>query len=223
MVEINTRKFTVSVIIAVYNRPQKLQRALRSLYKQTFKNYEVIVIDDGSSKPLCNILETYYTKFKSLKYIRHSNRKTPLSLNAGIRIASGKYFTFLDSDDEYMPGHLAARVRYMKNNSNVDIIHSNAKIIGKKEDFYVPDARNSNKLIHLNECTIGATIFAKKELFDILEGFKNFYGYDYDFVKRAARKKMKVAKIKSSTYVYYRNSDDSIINLLKENNFETKK
>ncbi len=223
MVEINTRKFTVSVIIAVYNRPQKLKRALNSLYNQTYKSFEVIVVDDGSSKPLCDILETYYTKFKSLKYIRHSNRKTPLSLNTGIRIASGKFITFLDSDDEYMPGHLAARVRYMKNNSAIEIIHSNAKIVGKEEDLYVPDARNSQKLIHLDECTIGATIFAKKEVFELLDGFKNFYGYDYDFVKRAKRKKIKVAKINSSTYIYYRNSDDSIINLMKENNYETKK
>lgn len=221
MVEINTRKFTVSVIIAVYNRPQKLKRALNSLTKQSFKNFEVIVIDDGSVNPLCDILKTYYTKFQSLKYIRHTNRKTPLSLNTGIRIASGKFITFLDSDDEYMPGHLAARVRYMKKAPKIDVIHSNAKIIGKTKDFYVPDARDFNKLIHIDKCTIGATIFAKKEIFDKLGGFKNFYGYDYDFIKRSLKKKIKVVKIKSSSYIYYRDSDDSIINIMKENNIET--
>jgi len=221
MVEINTKKFTVSVLIAVYNRPKKLQRALNSLLTQTFKNFEVIVIDDGSKKPLCGIIENYYGKFKSLKYIRHSNRKTPLTLNTGLKIAGGKYITFLDSDDEYKPNHLAIRVKFMNNNPGVGIVHSNATIIGKEKDFFVPDMRTPKKLIHINDCTIGATIFGKMEVFEILNGFNNFYGYDYDFVKRAIKKKIKVVKIESPTYIYYRNSADGVINLLKGKNFET--
>ena len=215
MVEIDTRKFTVSVIIAVYNRPQKLKRALNSLLKQTFKNFEVIIIDDGSEKHLCNILESYFTKFLSLKYLRHSNRKTPLSLNTGLRISSGKFITFLDSDDEYKPEHLAIRVKYMKKYSKADIVHSNATIIGKENDFFVPDMKNHKNLIHLNKCTIGATIFAKKEVFEMLKGFKNFYGYDSEFVTRAKRKKLNIVKIDSPTYIYYRDSGDSVIYLLK--------
>lgn len=221
MVEINTRKFTVSVIIAVYNRPERLKRALNSLLKQTYKDFEVIIIDDGSEHHLCDILEVYFKKFTSLKYIRHSNRNTPFSLNTGLRLATGKFITFLDSDDEYKPEHLEIRVKYMRKNAVADILHSNAEIIGDEKDFYVPDIKNPRKLIHLNNCIIGATIFAKKEIFEILNGFKNFYGYDYDFIKRAKRKKINIIKIDSPTYVYYRNSDDSVINLLKKIFFET--
>ncbi len=221
MVEINSRKFTVSVIIAVFNRPERLKRALNSLLKQTFKDFEIIVIDDGSNKHLCNILEIYYSKFASLKYVRHSNRKTPLSLNTGIRLASGKFVTFLDSDDEYKPEHLEIRIKYLKKNPDTDILHSTADIIGEEKDFYVPDMNNPGKLIHLNNCIIGATIFARKEIFEILNGFKNFYGYDFDFIRRAKRKKLKITKIDSPTYIYYRNSEDSVINKLKKDIYET--
>lgn len=216
MVNINTTKFQITVITPVYNRKHTLQRAIDSLTHQTFKDFEHIIVDDGSSVDIFPSIKKYLKSFSGVKYIKHFNRNTPLSLNTGLKLASGNYTTFLDSDDEYKQNHLEIRFKYMEKNKKIDFIHSDCKIIGNKNSYFVPDARNPNKLIHLSKCIIGATIFGKTHLFFRLNGFNNIFGYDYDFIERA-KVKFVVKKIKSPTYIYYRNSNDSVLDKIKSN------
>jgi len=204
----------VSIIISVFNRSRLLKRAIKSLFDQSFKDFEVIVIDDGSNDKTYIYPLSIINEHSNVKYIKHSNRNTPLSLNTGIRLSSGKYVTFLDSDDEYSREHLEIRFNFLERNKSVDLIHSNASIIGNKEEMYIPDARNPSKLIHIKNCIIGATIFAKRNVFFEMKGFKNIYGYDYDFIKRC-KKKFNVFKLEVPTYIYYRNSADSVLTKLK--------
>jgi hypothetical protein len=100
----------------------------------------------------------------------------------------------------------------MNNNPDADLIHSDAHLIGDKTDFWVPDALNPGKLIHINECIIGATFFGKREVF--YEKFNEVYSYDSEFIRRIS-KKFNVRKINNPTYIYYRNSADGILNRLK--------
>lgn len=213
--QINHRKPEISIIISVYNRKRTFYKALDSILNQSFQNFEIIVVDDGSSDNFHNKLLSYIKYDYRIKYLTHSNRKTPLSLNSGMKLADGKYITFLDSDDEYEKNHLLERVKYFKKYRNVDLVHSPANIIGNEKDMFVPDARNTKKLIHLKDCVIGATLFGKKEVFLNLNGFKDKYSYDSDFVKRAD-KMFYVSKLESKTYIYYRNSKDSILTNLKK-------
>ena len=213
--QINIIKPVVSIIIAVYNRERTFFRALESVLSQSFQNFEVIIVDDGSYDNLQNILFKYSKYDYRIKYIYHTNRETAISLNTGIKIADGKFITFLDSDDEYTKEHLAKRIKYFQRNKNLDLIHSPATIIGNDEDMYVPDARNKKKLIHLRNCIIGATIFGKKEVFHCLKGFRDKYSYDSDFIKRASRSFM-VEAFNIKTYIYYRNTKDSILTKLKK-------
>ena len=211
---INKNKFKVSVIITVFNRKKIFLRAINSLLLQTYKNFETIIVDDGSTDGFENIIFPILKKCSNFKYIRHSNRHTALSLNTGLKIAGGEYITFLDSDDEYKKEHLEKRVKYLEKNKNIDILYSNAELIGTEENMYVPDARNKNKLIHLNNCIIGATFFGKKKVFDELIGFKNVYSYDSEFFRRAIEY-YNVVKFEMPTYKYYRDSKDSVLTKLK--------
>jgi glycosyltransferase involved in cell wall biosynthesis len=152
-----------------------------------------------------------------IRYIKHSNRKTAISLNTGLTIADGRFITFLDSDDAYEKDHLEKRINFFKKNKNIDLTHSPAKIIGKEENMYVPDAKNTKKLIHLKDCIIGATLFGKREVFFKLNGFIDKYSYDSEFVKRAS-KQFNVVKFNLKSYIYYRDSKDSIITNLKNKN-----
>jgi glycosyltransferase involved in cell wall biosynthesis len=186
-------------------------RAINSVVKQTFKNYELIVVDDGSNDNVEEIIFPMLKEHDNFKYIRHSNRKTAYSLNAGILNTSGKYITFLDSDDEYMTEHLMTRVNYFKKHKKIDLIYSSATLVGDEKNFYVPDARDTSKKIHINDCVIGATFFGTKKVFEELKGFKNMYSYDSDFHTRA-KKKFKVKKLDVPTYIYYRNHPESVIN-----------
>lgn len=215
--KIENNKYAVSVIVTTYNRRKYLSRALNSLLNQTYKNFEVIIVDDGSNDGSEKIIFKYLKANNNFKYIRHSNRKNPLSVNSGILLSQGKYITLLDSDDEYQKEHLKFRADFMNKNAGVDLIHSPAKLIGKDADMYLPDARNKSKLIHINDCIIGATLFGKREVFLKLNGFKNKYSADFDFYKRAIKNNFIVAKFEMPTYIYYRNLPDSVTNKLKEN------
>lgn len=209
-------KYDISVIITVYNRKRLLIRALKSVLSQSYKDYEIIIIDDGSNDYPEKLLFPIIKKHKNITYCRQNHSGPQLALNSGIKLANGKFITFLDSDDEYEKDHLLSRIKYLLKNKKIDLIHSDAKVIGSEKDFWIPDARNTKKMIHINDCIIGGTLFGKKEVFSELNGFRNIYAYDFDFYRRAVRK-FKVIKFNSLTYIYYRNNKDSVINEAKKN------
>lgn len=211
--KLSNNKVKVSVILTVFNRKSKIFRALYSALEQTYNSYEIIIVDDGSTDDVEKTLLPIIKKFDFIKYLRHSNRNTAYSLNSGIQISEGKYITFLDSDDEYEKKHIELRINYFEKNPQTDLIHTTCKLIGKEKDMLVPDARNPKKLIHLDKCIIGATFFGYKKIFS-KNGFKDCYGYDYEFYNRI-KKKYKVKKLDIPTYLYYRNSEDSVLNKLK--------
>ncbi len=156
----------VSVVLTVYNRQSTLRRSLNSLVAQSFRNWELIAIDDGSTDDSCIVLKEYSGLFNNIKVYQQKNRKLAFSRNRGILLARGKYITFLDSDDEYKENHLFERVNFMEKNRETDLIHGGVKIIG---DEFVRDKNNRFCFIHLSECTIGATFFGKRCIFESSE------------------------------------------------------
>src|SRR6185436_1915261 len=95
----------VSVIIPTLNRPVFLQAALRSVLCQTSKDFEVLVVDDGSTIDVFPILKGLDDG--RIRYFRHeSNRGEAAARNTGIRNARGAYVAFLDDDDEWLPEKL---------------------------------------------------------------------------------------------------------------------
>jgi glycosyltransferase involved in cell wall biosynthesis len=204
----------ISVILPTFNRRKKILRAIDSVINQSYNNFELIVVDDGSTDNTGRVINPLLNNFPNIKYLYHSNRGTANSLNAGIMLAEGKYITFIDSDDEYETEHLKLRINFFRKNKRVDLIHTTCRFIGRENDMYVPDARNIKRLIHLKDCIIGATFFGKKEVFTKLKGFKNVYSYDSDFYKRANRIYI-VKKVDFPTYIYYRNSKDSNLTSIK--------
>jgi len=198
----------VSIILPTYNREELLQRAVVSVINQTYKNWELIIADDGSKDNTFEIIKKYQSQFENIRYLRHSNRKLPLTLNAAIQASMGEYLTFLGSDDEYKKDHIQLRVEEIME-ENIDFIHGGVEIIG---DPYVKDKNDKSKLIHLNDCSIGGTFFAKKEVFVNLNGFKDIeYSEDSEFFERVLSK-YEIKKVNYPTYIYYRDTPDSICN-----------
>jgi glycosyltransferase involved in cell wall biosynthesis len=218
---LDLKEYDVSVILTLFNSKVLFRRALNSVLGQMFKDFELIIVDDGSTD---GIEEEIFPLLKSngnFKYIRHSNRKHPLSLNTGICSSSGKFITFLDSDDEYLPGHLMQRISFFRDNPETDLIHSPALLIGDEVDFYVPDANDNSKNIHLKDCIIGGTLFGKRNVFEELEGFRDIYSHDFDFYNRADQSgKYVITKFDSLTYKYYRNNYESVISKMKREQYD---
>jgi glycosyltransferase involved in cell wall biosynthesis len=199
----------VSVILTVFNREQYLKRCIGSLLTQSFKNWELIAVDDGSEDNSFEVLKEYQAHYPGIFIIRHNNMKLPLSRNKGIMASKGKYITFLDSDDEYARDHLLKRVEYMNNHPEVDMLRGGVDIIGSE---YVRDKNNPTRLIHLSECSVGATFFGRRNVFLMLNGFRNLeYSEDSDFLERA-EKCFNIKKVNFNTYKYYRETPDSITN-----------
>ncbi|HOJ18818.1 MAG: glycosyltransferase [Ignavibacteriales bacterium] len=200
----------VSVILPTYNRSTLIMRGVESVLNQTISDFELIIVDDGSSDNTFELLNNLILSDERVKYIKHKNKKLPLSLNTGLKLATGDYITFLGSDDEYLSKHMEIRLEYMKANPEVDLIYGGVKIIGNE---YVKDVNNPKELIHLSECVIGGSFFGKREVFQSVEGFRDIsYGEDYDLAERA-RIRYNVKKVDfEETYIYYRDTPDSICN-----------
>ncbi len=200
----------VSVIMATYNRAAYLNRSISSFLNQTYRDCELIVVDDGSEDNTFEIVNKFMNGHENIRYIKHSNRKLSLSKNAGIKAAAGKFIAFLDSDDEYKPDYLEKRVEFMEANKDVDLIEGGAIIIG---DPYVKDKYDLTKKIHLSECPIGPTFFGKAEIFSSLDGFdKDIYYSEDSYFWEKAEKVINVKKIDHPGYLYYRDTPGSICN-----------
>ncbi len=203
----------VSVILPTFNREYLLPRAIESVIKQTFLQWELLIIDDGSTDKTFELINSYIKNFENIRYIKHSNRRPPLSQNIGVLASAGEFVSFLGSDDEYKPTYLEERVNFIRSKSDLDMIHGGVEIIGHP---FVKDKNDLSKEIHLSECVIVGTFFGKRNFFIELNGFADLkYSDDSDFFERAV-KKYKVEKVSFPTYVYYRDTPDSICSTIIE-------
>ena len=202
----------VSIIMPTFNRAKYLQRSIESVLNQSFKMWELIVVDDGSSDNTFQIVDEYILQFENIRYMKHSNRRPALATNAGIQASCGELIAFLGSDDEWKPEFLKQRVNFLKDNHEIDFIHGGLEVVGHP---YVKDKNDLTREIHIDECVVGGTFFGKRNVFIELGGFRNLsYSDDSDFYERAV-KKFNVAKVDFPTYIYYRDTPDSICSTIK--------
>lgn len=104
-VSLSTMKY--SIIVAVYNRPEEVAELLESLVAQTYRDFEVVIVEDGSAVPCKDVCDRYTDRL-TIRYHSKPNSGPGLSRNYGCRRAVGDYFVFLDSDCMAPPGYLAA-------------------------------------------------------------------------------------------------------------------
>lgn len=195
-----------SVILPTFNRAHLIKRALDSVLLQTFEDWELLIIDDGSSDNTREVVQDYLLDPR-ISYSYEVNSGPAMARNRGIASARGEYITFIDSDDEYLPEHLQTRYELLKS-SDIDLLHGGLEIIG---DPYVADRFDNTKRIHIAECCAGGTFFIKRELADALDGFRDvLYGDDADFADRAREQGATIVKIDTPTYRYYRDQTDSL-------------
>lgn len=201
-----------SVVITTYNRANLLARALKSLIDQTDKDWEGIIVDDGSTDDTYSQIVHFPESDSRIKYFRKPHSGEALTKNHGILMSKGKFITFLDSDDEYASIHLESRRDFLLKNPGVKFLYGGVKILGNP---YVPDKNDPSVKINLKECKIGGTFFIERETLLALKGFRNILlGPDSDLHERAVKKKIRMADIKVPTYIYHHENPDSITNTL---------
>ena len=214
---ITVKKNTVpffSIIITTFNRAKQTENALNSLLSNSERDWEAIVVDDGSIDNTFNIVKDKIKKDDRIRYIFQNNQGPALAKNTGILASSGSIITFLDSDDEYRKDHLAVRKEIFYFDDTIDMVHGGVDVIGYP---YVPDENNRSDLIHINDCIIGGTFFIKTEKIIELNGFPAVdFGEDIHLYEKAKSKNFKIAKTNASTYIYNRKNSESICNRIRK-------
>jgi glycosyltransferase involved in cell wall biosynthesis len=204
----------VSIILCTYNRAHLVKRAIASVLTQSYRNWELIIIDDGSADDTGQVVMPVAKSDPRIKYFYHTNKGLAQSRNIGITLASGKYTTFLDSDDEYREDHLSVRIQAMGKTPSWALIYGGIEYVGPVEKLYAPDAQRTNKKIHLSKCYASGTFFARTSAFKKLKGFRNLpFAEDLDFIRRAHKKGLKIAKVKEPTYRYHVDADNRLCDL----------
>jgi len=135
-------KDRVSVIIPAYNSSKYLKNAIDSVRNQTFENYEIIIVDDGSTDNTRYLVREYKN---DVKYLYQENGGVAKARNTGIMNASGDYLAFLDADDVWLPQKLEMQIECMKYMNNVHLSFTNfITVSGDIEREYDSFARTFN-------------------------------------------------------------------------------
>ena len=116
----------VSVVIATYNRANFLAETIDSVLDQTFQDFELIVVDDGSTDDTANVLSTYGSR---IRYFRQSNRGPSAARNLGVQHALGPWIAIQDSDDLSAPNHLELLCGYVRNHPDCAMVFANGSYI----------------------------------------------------------------------------------------------
>jgi glycosyltransferase involved in cell wall biosynthesis len=162
----------ISVILPAYNCTEFIQETLDSALAQTYQDYEIILVNDGSTdtEKLESILENY---FERLIYVRQKNGGPAAARNTAIELARGRYLAFLDSDDIWLPDYLETQVAAITG-ENADMIYSDALLFGmvqREDESYMVRCPSNGKVttesLLSNECNVitsGTMVLREKVL-----------------------------------------------------------
>ncbi len=164
---------SITVVIPAYNREKTIERAIRSVYGQTFLPMEVIVVDDASSDQTVDIVRHLQTEFDTLKlHTLIENRGAQNARNTGVIDANGEWIEFLDSDDEWTPNALEILADAIKKNPGCSAVFGDGYIVWGNARQYRTCADKNKKVYDLRdvlgaEILFSCMIVRKKVLEDI--------------------------------------------------------
>ncbi|MHC4843460.1 MAG: glycosyltransferase family 2 protein [Planctomycetota bacterium] len=173
----------ISVVIPAYNCEECVGRAIESVLVQTYKNFEIIVVDDGSSDKTAEVIKSYGDR---VHYIYQENTGVSVARNSGIASANGDWIAFLDADDEFLPNKLELQAELIKRNPDLKWCAANyyrclgsrrsacfdskkiTSALGGKDYFdnYFEDASRIGCISNTQ------TMVVRKEVFEELGGFE---------------------------------------------------
>lgn len=209
----------VSVIVPTYKRNKDLKRALESLIAQKFKDFEIIIVDDNGDAALNSEVKGIVEEFQksnpsqAVTLITNAqNKGSAETRNIGINASSGKYITFLDDDDVYLPEKIGKQVEFMENGNldysitDLDLYNESGKLIRKRVRSYIKDTSYESLFkYHLMYHITGtdAMMFTKDYLGKI-EGFAPInVGDEFYLMLRAVNSKGKFGYLAGSDIKAY--------------------
>lgn len=121
----------VSVIITVYNGEKYIKQAIESVLSQTYKDIELIVIDDGSIDTTKEVICNY----PNIKYAYQDNRGEGAARNYGVSLANGEYIAFLDADDLYKKDKIQKQINVLESNPGIDVVYCDLEVVDENLSY----------------------------------------------------------------------------------------
>lgn len=166
----------VSIIIPTHNRAEMLKEAINSVLSQTFTDYEVIVISDGSTDETDTVMAQFAARDNRIKYISYKPAVNGgHARNRGILAAKGKYIAFLDDDDTWYSDKLEKQIKIFNNNTEIGLVTTGLVYKYVNEEIEYLSTPNSNgdvsKEILISNCIGGTQVMIRKAILDKTGGF----------------------------------------------------
>lgn len=204
----------ISIIIPVYNAVSGLERCLQSVLKQTYTDWECILVDDGSKDSSGNICDSYASMDNRFRVIHKQNGGVSAARNTGLDAVKGEWVTFSDSDDELTPNALADFTEAERRYPDVDVIrggHTTITTSGKRGEHAVVDWIETKNHAHAlkiaEENFYSGFMWSSCFKRDILVGerFPNDITWceDHIFTYRCMLKAKSIVFVPSVVYIYY--------------------
>jgi glycosyltransferase involved in cell wall biosynthesis/tetratricopeptide (TPR) repeat protein len=213
---------TVSVLMAAYNAEAYIRQAIESCQAQTLKDWELIIVDDGSTDNTLGIALEYEAHDSRIKIVTHGiNRNYSVAVNTALSVATGRYIARLDADDWDDPTRLEKSVARLESTPVCDCV-SCGMFVGPagKMEHYALDSKGMVPEVYMRPdgsgaSPIDATIVAKREVYQIVGGFdpEIVVGGDADWNIRANLKGIRWAYIPEDLY-YYRSHANQTVRLM---------
>lgn len=208
----------ISVVVPAYNAARFLAETLQSVLAQTYQNWELLIINDGSTDNTAEIAEQYRQHDRRIRLYSQPNQGVSAARNLGVELAQGELIAFLDADDRWLPeklathvGHLAAnpsigvsfaKVRYLRANGTPTSLIATASLVDIQSwDF-----------IYANPTITTSNVVIRKEIFQQLRGFDPTMSYSEDmdlFFRILCNSSWKIEGIEP-VLVEYRTQDNGL-------------
>lgn len=203
----------VSVIIVVYNDEKYIKQAIESVLAQTYKNIELIVVDDGSTDNTGDIVKQY----ENIIYIYQENRGEGAARNVGINNSHGEYLAFLDSDDIYEKNKIEKQLQILNYNQQVDVVYNDLKVVDENLNYL--NTLKSEGIYKKREDLLANIIYRqviqgpicmmirRKCVQDIKWSEKLIYTVDYEYIIQLAQR-YNFEYIPEELYIYRRHGNN---------------
>ena len=210
---------TVSVMIPYYNCKEYIVETIQSVLSQSHQNFEIIIVDDGSDPEHADYLKGFLADKPAIRYAVQNNQGVAAARNHAARLAGGKYFLFLDSDDLILPDYIEKCLTVLENNPDCKLVYPLAEYFDAQEGLWnLPDYDGLESLLKGNRIPIIS--MHRAEDFVSLDGFdENLTTHeDWDLWIRLLSNGGTVIRIPEVLFRYRKRRDgSSLINRLEQN------
>lgn len=201
---------TVSIVMCVYNRRNILGETIKSILNQTYQDFELIIIDDGSDEDLLPLIQSFNDqriRYKKLPI----NSGVPVARNIGNKMANGEFIAVADSDDINFPHRLQVEVDTLIQNPGVDVVYSSVLINYPNDSVKVKHFEayewNLFDMIYKENLCFHPTVMFRKKCLEVANYREKYrYGSDYIFLAELAIKGCKFKRIKEELVRYIRHN-----------------